>query len=304
MLDNTRLYPVGLWLLARRLARGRNSVIIVLLVRRWNSGSVDMDVVVTGARNGLGRYLAERFNALPLTRANAGAMFEGREKYDVVVHCAYSRAKDVCGDALFSYYQDTISLTELAAKKCGRHFIFLSSVSVYPETWAVGREDNPIPADEVKGLYALSKLICESIGSGICPLTTILRPSSLLGAYSPNNVTYRLLRGATKSIPLSRSSLFNYVTYEEVGQVVDAVIRNALNGIYNVASEEPIGIEEVVSIAGHADVSFGSIDYRAPRVSIERAAALVPTLRLPSRAKLLKAKAQIEAGLRSDRSDV
>lgn len=244
-----------------------------------------MSLLVTGARSGLGRYLAERLGGIAMTRENAEELLRSERRFDVVVHAAYSRLKDVARDDLYKYYQDTVALTERVSRLCRRQLIFVSSVSVYPTTGGEHREDENIRVERVPTLYGATKLLCEVVCAERVPVSTSLRLSSLLGEYSPDNVTMRLLRGRADRLPLTATSVFDFVTYDEVEAVVRAAVEEKLSGVVNVASARPIALERIAQFLG-ASVEYGDVEYRAPRVDVERAAAIVPSIAADSEEKL------------------
>lgn len=237
-------------------------------------------ILVTGSGNGLGRYLSDRFGAVGMTRANAEAILSGREKYDAIIHCAFSRQKDVDSRASAGYFDDTINLTRRVLELRSGTFIYISSIAVYPDSWRDSQEQDPIPLDAVPTLYGTMKLMGEGLVMRHAqPL--VLRLSSLLGPYSPPNVTARVLTGAKVTVPLQAQSLFNYVHYEQVEEMIRLCLSAQRHGIYNVAADEAVVLRDVAALTG-ADVSYGPILYQAPSVSNAKAAQIVPSLAVSS----------------------
>lgn len=259
-----------------------------------------MSTLVTGVRSGLGRALCQQFEAAALSRKNGETLFAGEEKFDVVIHCAHSRAKDVTTDNLGAYLEDSIDLTDRVLRLCGGVFVLISSISVYPPGHSL-REDEPIKLDDVPGFYGVAKLVSEarvrtwaqrSGGRAI-----VLRLSSMLGPYSPPNVTTRILTGTATSVPLTSGSRFSYVFHHEVGELIAALVGGSDSGIFNVAASDTITLGEVAQMAGRS-VEFGSIQYLAPVVGIDKAAAILPALRTSSRERVVRAIADAASSAR------
>lgn len=246
-------------------------------------------VLVTGARGGLGGALLEILGGDGLHRGNADALLASGRRWEIVVHGAYSRAKDLTSTELPGYLSDTLDLTERALAVCGRVFVLASSISVYPLDGHPLTEDAPIPLDRVPGFYGLGKLLCEARALEWARRTggtaLVLRLSSLLGPRSPANVTARILRGLSDAVPLTGASRFNYVTHDEVGAVVRAALDGGLGGVMNVGAADRIELAEVARLAGRT-VRFGAINYQAPQVPTDRARALVPQLARSSRERI------------------
>jgi len=251
-----------------------------------------MSILVTGARNGLGRSLSSFFDAPGLTRENAESIFVGAEQFDTVVHCAHSRAKDVTSGQLVDYLADSVDLTDRVLGLCRKTFILVSSVSVYPLAGHSLEEEEPILLDQVPNFYGVVKLMSEARvqkwaeEQGV--RFVILRMSSMLGPYSPPNVTTRILSGEATKIVLSEKSRFSYVFHDEVCNFVALAHSQDLEGIYNIAAEDTISLKEVANIANRS-LEFGPVDYQAPEVSIERAANLLPSLRRSSKDRIKEA---------------
>jgi nucleoside-diphosphate-sugar epimerase len=232
-------------------------------------------VVVTGAAGGLGRYLAERFGALRLTRSDDAGLGAGA-RYDVVVHCASNASKDVPASALYRYWADNVSLTERLVDACRGTFVLLSSVSVYPlDDARVWREDDDFPAELAPNLHGLTKLVSEAIVREHVERSLVLRPGSLLGPYSRRNTTYRVLAGEPS--PLAPQSLFNYIHYRHVGDFIERAVAVGATGVFNVAAGDRVELAEVCREAG-VTPAFGALDYRVPQVDTHRARSLLPTL--------------------------
>ncbi|MEL6977873.1 MAG: NAD-dependent epimerase/dehydratase family protein [Pseudomonadota bacterium] len=257
-----------------------------------------MTALVTGASGGLGRRMRERIGAQGLCRENANDFFAGRERFDLVVHCAHSRKKDVTQFGLAEYLEDSVELTKKTLALCEGTYVLASSISVYPLDGHSLNEDDPILLDVVPTFYGVAKLMSEAAAREWARKTSgrliILRLSSLLGAYSPPNVTMRILSGAADEVPLTATSLFNYLTHDEVCDFTVQAIEDRAEGVFNLAAGDSVALERVAALANRT-IRFGAIHYAAPTPPIDRAAARFPSLRRPSEARIQHAIKRIAA---------
>lgn len=230
-------------------------------------------ILITGGQSGLGRFLAEKLDVISMSRENADSLLAPGQAYDVVIHTAHSRSKDVKDKDLSAYISDTVDLTRRALSACKGYFVYVSSISVYPEDHSL-REDDPILLDDVRGLYGISKLMCESLVRASSLPCAILRLSSMIGTFSPPNVTTRLLQQQSGFIPLCKKSLFNYITHDEVYVFIKEILRSRVSGVWNIGADRLIEIGDVARHFG-LDVEYGHIVYQAPLVPTDKASLIV-----------------------------
>ena len=131
-----------------------------------------MKVLVTGNKSGLGKYLYENFpNAMGWDRDTTEDEKEKirKEGADVIIHCASNSSREVTSASLFLYIQDNICLAKELTAIPHKKFIFVSSVDVYPRDNEMHAEDDIIDVNAVEGIYAICKLISESIVRDVPP---------------------------------------------------------------------------------------------------------------------------------------
>jgi nucleoside-diphosphate-sugar epimerase len=236
-------------------------------------GEGGLNLLTTGAGSGLGRFLHERLGGRGLRRGEEPASLERLGPLDVIIHCAFNSSRFVDGGNLAAYLDDNLFLTEkLSALPC-RHFIYLSSIDVYPLTGTVHDEDEKIGADAVRSSYAFTKLAAEALLRRKCETLTILRPGLMLGPWiRPNSLTRILLEEGCE-IGLSADSAFNCVLHEDVLEFIRRVIERKLTGTFNVVSRDAVELGEAAR-QFHRRVRFGSYRYRPDPVSNRKIAAV------------------------------
>jgi nucleoside-diphosphate-sugar epimerase len=233
-------------------------------------------ILVTGAASGLGRYLAERFNADTVTRDRpVDALGARRAPYDAIVHCAFNMSRHIAPAQIQAYLRDTIDLTEAVAGVPHRAFVLLSSIDVYPAGPGPFTEDTPLDAFTARNLYALCKMASEAAVGRLATNPLILRAGLLLGFYMrPNNLT-RLVRGDPTPLTLTADSSFHCVGYADIATVIQHAMTVGLTGTYNAAFCPDVTMAAVADRFGRTPV-FGRFRYQAPPIVNERLRAAVP----------------------------
>jgi nucleoside-diphosphate-sugar epimerase len=76
-------------------------------VKSWN-------ILVSGARSGLGSAVHRRLGGVPLNRGMSldDAGIRASAPYDAIVHCAFNAAKTVTMRSAFAYIDDNVLLTQ------------------------------------------------------------------------------------------------------------------------------------------------------------------------------------------------
>jgi nucleoside-diphosphate-sugar epimerase len=242
-------------------------------------------VLVSGADSGLGRYLHESFQGTGYTRATDAEQL-AQDHYDVIIHCAFNRCRDVTSETLHEVVADNILLTSKLLELSHRKFIFISSIDVYPRSRNVYRENEPIAVEELSSLYGLTKLMAESLVRARSRNWIILRLSLLLGPYMrPNNVS-RLLFEEHPQLTLTAESSFNVVAYDDVVGVIEAMIMRDLHGIYNVARKSNVMLRELSGLLGKR-VEFGQATYLTGEIDNSKIVDIFPRLAQPSMQAIL-----------------
>lgn len=232
--------------------------------------------LVVGAAGGLGRSLLERFSGIPFVRGNDPATLE-RDYFDTVVHCAANANGVVDAEQAFRFVDDNILLTERLTRIPHGLFIFISSIDVYPADGTARRETDQVRLDAVRNPYGGAKLLAESIVRKRCARSLVLRPATLLGRYArPNNII-RLLTQDDPRLTLTAGSRFNCLLHDDVADFIACCARRGETGVFNLGRRDEITLGEIAAAFGLTP-RFGKIDYAAPCIDINKAAALSPGL--------------------------
>lgn len=234
--------------------------------------------LITGHKSGLGRYLYEQFGGIGLERNVPDDKFEQikLEGVDTIVHCAFNRAKEVNSKNLYQYLSDNIFLTKKLVKIPHKKFIFISSVDVYPKNSSSHNEEKDIPLGSITNLYAITKLMSESIVMKMCPNYLILRCATLLGIYSRQNSLTKIAEEENPVLTLAASSVMNYVRHSQIADFIKHAIENNLSGVYNLASTENITLARVADLL-KKKVRFGSYSYIVGNISNRKVSKVSPT---------------------------
>ncbi|MEZ5425537.1 MAG: NAD-dependent epimerase/dehydratase family protein [Pyrinomonadaceae bacterium] len=235
-----------------------------------------MDILITGANGFVGRQLVEDFSAdsdldpnlfltgrtrdlenlgeldrkffpADITRKKEVLGLRSIKKVDVVVHAA-GLAHQPGGQTREKFFETNVRGTENVLKLTeflgGRHFILVSSVSVYGS--AANKENGGIDENfecRPEGFYAESKLAAEEKAREFClkkkiPLT-VLRPATVVGEGDRGNV-FRLIRALDKGrfFWIGRGQNSKTLIYK-------GDLARACSQVIKTPSEEPVEIYNV-----------------------------------------------------------
>lgn len=230
-----------------------------------------MKVLVSGASSGLGKYLKDFFAADVYVRGTHAPT----DRYDAVIHCAFNLAQNVPESDMATYERDTLGLTNTLLSVPHRHFVFISTVDVYPKNGKTHREDEAIAAEQSENLYGKTKLRCEHLVTLESEYPLILRPTALLGpSMRPNSLT-KILSGENPKLTLSGDSEFNYVLHEDIAAFINHCLHHQLSGTYNIAASKNITLAEVCKQFAKP-ATFGEYVYRSGTIDNSKAATLLP----------------------------
>jgi len=216
--------------------------------------------LVTGNRSGLGRYL---FEALPCYGLNREIGIDNyrNDSFDTIVHCAYNKSRDIDNTNLYNYLYDNVLLTYELTKIPHNKFIYISTVDVYPKNMKVHKEDEVINIEEIDSIYGLTKLMSEQIVINNCKNHLILRPTALLGPYIKSNALTKLLDNDIENFTLSELSTFNYVTHEQILEVINTAMKDNLMGIFNLATNKNLNLLQISKLLRLKNFIFGPYIY-------------------------------------------
>jgi nucleoside-diphosphate-sugar epimerase len=238
-----------------------------------------MIFLISGTSSGLGKYLHSRFGGIAFRRDQPIHKFIPLQgPYDAVIHCAFNSSRDISHDRVRGYFHDNTGLTEQLVALPHRRFVYISTADVYPKDPAtIWTEAHEVKADDILGVYAISKFLSEAIVRESTAHPLILRPTALLGRWMRPNTVTRILSGAAAKVGLNGDSTFNFVRYEDAGDIIEEALREDVSGILNVASSAALRLADVAH-AFNRKVEFGGFIYRTVELANQKAAKLAPAL--------------------------
>ena len=224
---------------------------------------------------GLGNRQVTKTSSFPdffkvdLTNSESLFVLENFADLDVIVHSAglaHQFRNSLKGEFYNVNVKGTKNILEFAVEKSVKHFVLISSVSVYGrenESRAVGdlKKINENEACFPKGEYAVSKLKAEGLAMEICRenniALTILRLATVVGEGDQGNVG-RLIRAIDqkKFVMIGKGENYKTLIYKkDVARACRIVIeKKDLSGreaeIFNVAAD-PVRMKSVVAIISH-----------------------------------------------------
>ena len=240
-------------------------------------------ILSTGIKSGLGRYIYENIDGQGFCRSTTieEKNLVKQKGVDVIIHCAFSSAKNITSNNLYKYVSDNLFYTQELISIPHKKFIFISTIDVYPKTGNPLLEDQELDVNSLGGIYAITKLMSESVIREHCDNYLILRPSALLGKYSRRNSFIKILEDEDCSLTLTEDSQFNYVLYSDILAFIKLAIKSDIKGVLNVASTGNISLKAVASMLGKT-VQFGSFCYEAGDINNNKICSLFPRLQKSS----------------------
>ena len=201
---------------------------------------------------------------------------------DAIIHCAAmipASDQPIDEHALIDVNVDACLMLGGWARAIDVPMVFLSSASVYRdvERRAI-REDAPLGANPVAGLYGITKLMAENAFSylqqqGLRVAT--LRPTSVYGPGLPDGKMVRhfltsAAEGKTITLQPPFNDRFNLIHAADVARAAWLALNHQAWDIFNVANGALISIEDIartsVRVAGRGNVSLALSDRPQPPV--------------------------------------
>jgi nucleoside-diphosphate-sugar epimerase len=246
------------------------------------------NLIITGSKEGFGKYLHEELGGLGLTRENKKDIFKKVEKggVETIIHCAHPRKREVSPDELIDYINDTLLFTQDLLKIPHKKFIFLSTVDVYPKNNKKHYEEETIDINAISGFYGLTKILSEELIKSKGKYL-ILRPSGLLGKYTRKNNLVKILDEKSPILSLSKNSEMNYVLYEDVLEFIKFSIKEKIEGTYNVCSNRKITIGNLAKKL-KKEVIFGNFEYSVPKITNNKIKKIFPKFKKTSEEVILE----------------
>jgi len=233
-----------------------------------------MSILITGARSGLGKFLADKYGTVGYTRQTEFETIEGNH-YDLIVHCAFNAKNNPASNQLRTYFQDNIILTHNLLKRvtCDR-FVFISSIDVYPSDFDFKHEEVNIDINDIPSVYGQCKLVCEDMVAQH-PNYLILRCGGIIGPNKiPRSIQTALEKGMTSLHP---NSTVNYVHQQTIFDIIQTP--DVHRKIINVVSDTSMLIKELEEII--TPLTFGGYEYHATDVVTLKLKKFFPNVKIP-----------------------
>lgn len=236
------------------------------------------NVLVTGVKSGIGRYIHEQIGGVGFTRQSDIRELKS-QFFEVIIHCAFNHlpTRFVTNENLFQYYSDNVLLTQELLQIPHRYFVFFSTVDLYPLDGQAHSEDEVLYADQTRSIYGTTKLLSELLVRSRTGKFLILRPASLLGPYMRKSACLRVVEDEHPVLTLHPNSAFNFVLYSDVLGFIKTVLSREEIGVFNIASYSSINLVKIADILGK-NVAFGDYLYETVNIYTQKAIRIYPAL--------------------------
>lgn len=244
-----------------------------------------MIVAVTGATGDIGSALVERLLSLesvdgvvtlgrrvPASAERAGVRhvhWELGQRWpadaagvvDALVHVAFviedTREQEAAFDANVT---GTLRLVSSAAAAGVEHITFVSSANAYGLRSGPDALDESVPpTDAPSHFYLHHKFLCELALSGLAEVdarTTyaVARPCMVVGR-GVSNTAISTLTAPTIVYPRPDHSSYQFITVEDVAEVLSLIVERRAGGTFNLAPEDSMTVREIAEYHGHRAVA-------------------------------------------------
>jgi nucleoside-diphosphate-sugar epimerase len=245
------------------------------------------NLLITGARSGLGFAVHERLGGTALLRDMSidDARICTSRPFDAIVHCAVNTSTPVTMKSCYTYLKDNFLLTQKLLDVPHRKFIYLSTLDVYPRLGRAISEVEDIDLSALVGPYPFVKLFSDVLVQAHAANHLVLRTSTLLGKEMRRTVARRLLTERNWVISLSAESRYNYLLQEDVIAFIQFALETDLTGVYNLASLGTVRLGDIVADLGLTG-QLGDKLYDVGPIDATSAAKLMPAFGRESRETL------------------
>ena len=219
------------------------------------------NILVTGVDSGLGKFIHNKLDCVGLNKNNKDSIINSNQKFDTIIHCAFSESKTKEVD-YYNQYKNNILFTDKLLNLNHKRFFYLSSILVKSKS---------------DSLYKHTKLYCESVVTKKANNPTILRCSSIIGSDMKMNNTLKMLREKNPQLSLSADSNLSYITHTDIFNFIKFCIDNKINGTYDFVASDYITLGELSSKL-NKKVKFGNFTYLTPISNNRELVKLLPSL--------------------------
>ena len=238
-----------------------------------------LKILTTGTRRGFGSFIAKTLNTSKFDRNSK--LNELDKNYDVIIHCANNSSKNILSNNFYEFSYDNFFLTTELLKLNFKHFIFISSIGIYPQSHQVYNEKSRFVI-KTRNFYEFFKIMNENYIQKSSKKFTTLRVAGLLDKSSRENSVQKIILNKNKTISLSSNSTFNYILYEDLLNFIKIVIENKKFGIFNIAASKNIKLIDLKNYLKSDNIRFGNYEYITPKIDNTKAKKEYDNLKLTS----------------------
>ena len=239
--------------------------------------SKSLKILTTGTRRGFGKFISKKLNTCKFDRSLK--LCDLDKSYDVIIHCASNSSKSISSKNFYKFSYDNFFLTTELLNLNFKHFIFISSIGVYPQSHKVYNEESNFKI-KTRNNYEFFKIMSENFIQKSSKRFTILRVAGLLDKSSRINSIQKIIANNNQRISLSSSSTLNYILYEDLLNFIEIIIKKKKFGIFNVSANKNIKLNDLKKSLNLSNVKFGSYDYITPKVDNTKAKKVYANLKL------------------------
>ena len=210
-----------------------------------------MKVLILGGKGFIGANLVEYCRTVGMETVSVDRDdydHKKGENCDVLINAAGNSAKYLAAaDPRRDFALSVTPLLDSFSDFHCRHYVFISSVDVYPDHSepATSREDATIDPSMVSH-YGLHKLLGETLVRHYSSCWLIIRLGGILGPGLKKNPVYDLLHD--QPLRVSEESRYQYVNAEFLGRAILSVIASdRLREIFNLCGQGTVALKEIRS---------------------------------------------------------
>mgnify|MGYP001219072411 CR=1 FL=1 len=244
-----------------------------------------LKILTTGTKRGFGKFIAKKLNTYRFDRSFK--INELEKDYDVIIHCASNSSKNILSNDFHKFSYDNFFLTTELLKLNFKHFIFISSIGIYPQSDKVYNEKSNFDI-KTRNYYEFFKIMSENYIQKSSKKFSILRVAGLLDKSSRKNSIQKIISNNNKKISLSSNSTFNYILYEDLLNFINIVMKKKKFGIFNVSASENIKLIDLKNYMNLNKVKFGNYEYITPKIDNTKAKKQYANLKLTTHQNIKK----------------
>ena len=226
-------------------------------------------LLTIGSKGGFGKYISKELNTYKFTRNTK--LSQLNKEYDVVIHCANNPSMSIDYNNVYDFFYDNFLLTSNLLKLKFKHFIFISSVGIYPSFLKGKVDENLNFLVKNRNYYEFLKIISEQHIRKNTKKFSILRTGGLLNSTSRENSIQKIIKNKNIKLNLSEDSTFNYILYEDLLNFIKIIIEKKKYGIFNVAASKNIRLSELKKKFNSKKIKFGNYKYTTPKIDNSKA---------------------------------